>query len=443
MSRNFEEEMKEKEEYEEIRVDQLPTREKWKLTALYRVNAVGNMMMWQIGFDGRNRLVITTGTVVKHDGTAGEMREETTEVEPKGNRTMQAQALQEARKRYKDKFLGEGYRPAGNSVPIPTKPTLAYTWVTKKDMEEAKEKRKRMGQRIDPKWRVVDRFPVAVQPKLDGIRMLASLSEANQVRCRSRENNSFSTLEHIEEELRDFFTYLPANAELDGELYNLDMDFTTITSCVKSVKRRHPRIKEIVYHIFDIITDLTEEVPEDKSKVVGIPYEKRFELLSGAYMKYLEDGHVNTAFVILPYALAFSEEEILLYHEECVKMGYEGVIIRKLAGERPTYQTLKESEYHPGRNSNILKYKQFLDEEALVIGVEEAKGTEEGSALFKVRDKRGNEFNIRMRGSISQRREWFENPDQVIGKKVTLRFQELSIHGVPRFPVGIALRDYE
>jgi hypothetical protein len=30
-----------------------------------------------------------------------------------------------------------------------------------------------------------------------------------------------------------------------------------------------------------------------------------------------------------------------------------------------------------------------------------------------------------------------------VGKKLTVRYQELTDEGLPRFPVGVAFRDYE
>jgi DNA ligase-1 len=32
---------------------------------------------------------------------------------------------------------------------------------------------------------------------------------------------------------------------------------------------------------------------------------------------------------------------------------------------------------------------------------------------------------------------------ELIGKRLTVRYQELTDGGVPRFPVGVAVRDYE
>jgi DNA ligase-1 len=39
--------------------------------------------------------------------------------------------------------------------------------------------------------------------------------------------------------------------------------------------------------------------------------------------------------------------------------------------------------------------------------------------------------------------ELFQNGSEYVGKKLTIRFQELTDEGLPRFPVGIAFRDYE
>jgi len=37
----------------------------------------------------------------------------------------------------------------------------------------------------------------------------------------------------------------------------------------------------------------------------------------------------------------------------------------------------------------------------------------------------------------------FQNGSNYIGQQLTVRYQELTDDGVPRFPVGIAIRNYE
>ena len=83
------------------------------------------------------------------------------------------------------------------------------------------------------------------------------------------------------------------------------------------------------------------------------------------------------------------------------------------------------------------------EEEGEIIGIDEGKGREKGIALITVRDPRGNEFNVRPAATFEQRKVWFDHPDLIIGKKMTYQFQNLSEFGVPRFPVGKDIRDYE
>ena len=50
---------------------------------------------------------------------------------------------------------------------------------------------------------------------------------------------------------------------------------------------------------------------------------------------------------------------------------------------------------------------------------------------------------MRPRGTHEERRDLYKIAKSMVGKKLTVRFQELTEDGIPRFPVGIAFRDYE
>ena len=63
--------------------------------------------------------------------------------------------------------------------------------------------------------------------------------------------------------------------------------------------------------------------------------------------------------------------------------------------------------------------------------------------VWIVETENGQEFRVRPEGTRELRREWFENGDDYIGEMLTVKFFELTDDGVPRFPVGIAIRDYE
>jgi len=383
-----------------------PAFESWCMIPIYKQSAIESTLVWQIGFDGQE-LVIVHGHV--HGVKQRKTRAITTN---SSGRTLQQQAWLEAKNRYK-KMYNKGYKPLQDDAPIalsnPT-PMLANPYTERK-----------AGKR-----------PLVISPKLDGVRCLANMHEG-EVALRSRENRPWMWLEHVREQLKQLFFYLPQGVHLDSELYSHDMGFNELISAVRTTKTKHPRNKDVKCFIFDII------VPSDPN----MPYEDRYNLLVRAVTKYMEEGHPYTEFCLLECYPVSGEQEIMQYHDYFVSTGFEGAMVRKLAGPNPSTKDLKEAAYRSTRCSNILKVKKFTDEEGVIQAVIDGEGTEKGLAIFTVQDKRGNVIPIRPRGSFQQRQLWYENPHLCIGKQYTYRYFELTEYGVPRFPVGIAIRDYE
>ena len=114
-------------------------------------------------------------------------------------------------------------------------------------------------------------------------------------------------------------------------------------------------------------------------------------------------------------------------------MGFEGLILRNCNG---IYEVNK-------RSYDLQKYKHFIDEEFDIIDFTEGTGDEKGLIIFICETKSGKTFSVRPKGNHEYRKELFDNGDYLIGKKLTVMFQEYSGEGVPRFPVGITIRDYE
>jgi DNA ligase-1 len=50
---------------------------------------------------------------------------------------------------------------------------------------------------------------------------------------------------------------------------------------------------------------------------------------------------------------------------------------------------------------------------------------------------------VRPRGTHEERAVLLNNAGSYVAKKLTVRYQELTDDGIPRFPVGISFRDYE
>lgn len=104
----------------------------------------------------------------------------------------------------------------------------------------------------------------------------------------------------------------------------------------------------------------------------------------------------------------------------------EGVMIR-----RPG------STYVAGRSETLLKVKSFFDTEAKVVGHQDGAGRHEGRlGALVVELPDGTPFKVGTGLSDAQR-----NAPPAIGEIITVRYQELTPAGVPRFPIYVGTRD--
>lgn len=251
-------------------------------------------------------------------------------------------------------------------------------------------------------------FPCYSQRKLDGVRCVA----IPQKGLFSRLRKEFPHMEHIKEEINK----LPSSLILDGELYSTTLGFQEIVGLVKretlkpgDTEKQH----QIKYHVYDMISEK--------------PYEERLKDLHKLFRT-----HPFQHLVLVETAVCKSEENMKQQHATYVADGYEGIMLRAPHGL-----------YKNSRSVDLLKYKEFFDDEYEVVDFREGDGLESGCVIWTCRTDEGNIFHCRPRGTHEERAELFQNGQQFIGQKLTVRYQEKTDDGLPRFPVGIAFRNYE
>ena len=112
----------------------------------------------------------------------------------------------------------------------------------------------------------------------------------------------------------------------------------------------------------------------------------------------------------------------------------EGIIVRNV-----------NKSYNCGRTgSNLYKLKSFDDDEFLIVDYKEAMGKDYGTPVWVCETHDGSrQFNVRPMATDAAKRQMWADRDDIVGKKLTVKFQELTKYGVPRFPAGVAIRDYE
>ncbi len=246
------------------------------------------------------------------------------------------------------------------------------------------------------KWEDREKYisePFYVQPKLDGVRLLVSKSG-----CFSRTGKIVKGVEHLTEKLGD-------TEWLDGECYAPGMNFEDLTSAFKMDP------KSLEFHGFDYFD----------TKRPDLPFAERQRIL-----KDKTPTVVDT--ILVP-----KKSEMFKYHKQFVEEGHEGIMIRE-----------STSIYEIGKRSNyLLKFKEFQTEEYEIVGAKTGHGRDANAVVWVCKTGDGREFTVKPEGTIKERERYYREREGYMGKHLTVRFQNLTALGVPRFPVGVTIRDYE
>ena len=299
------------------------------------------------------------------------------------------------------------------------------------------------------KKKKVIKFPCYVQPKLDGLRCVSyatrTANDASIV-LQSRTGAFFTGLPHIAAALRPYLSQHPS-VVIDGELYTDQMPFEELAGLIKKKKITESdvaRLKKVKYHVYDIYDHAQHDMP----------YSERMDVLASAVRRcgcvandtltasgrMLRSAAATTTVVATEDAAAVvvlvRTEKVAVLSEfrqlfaEFVEAGYEGIMLRNAAG-------VYRANY---RSNDLQKYKEFLEDEYRIIDFTQGEGRDAGAVIWVCETADGKEFSVRPRGTMEQRRDWFNDGASYIGKNLTVVYQELTEEGKPRFPVGKAVR---
>jgi DNA ligase 1 len=280
------------------------------------------------------------------------------------------------------------------------------------------------------------KFPVLATQKLDGIR---ALIVGGKLVSRSFKPipNVFirETLEKI----------LPEG--IDGEIMinNTNGNFNEVSSGVMNRKGE----PDFTYYAFDYVKD-------DLDK----PYTERINDLKTWFneldLQVLGTNYKKHIFLLEPTEIT-NIAELSSYEAEMLNLGFEGVMIRQ-----------PDSRYKCGRSTLkegiLLKIKQFIDSEAVILGFEERRhNTNEqeedafGNAKrstkkegmvgadtlgnIKVRDVNTEiEFEIGTGFDDQLRKQIWENRNTYLNQIVKYKSQPCGAKDKPRFPVFLGFR---
>ena len=265
------------------------------------------------------------------------------------------------------------------------------------------------------------KFPCMVQPKIDGVRCTVKLFDG-PVDMKTRKGKEFPLFPNLVAELEEISAeaYSGHPFYLDGEMYSDLCTFQELAGHCRRMKVKEGT-EEILASIKLRVFDSFEPRNPDAS------FSERWTAVNTVV------GDHRDMLDTVETTICNSEAEIMRLHTRYIAEGYEGTIIRNMAAPYAMN----------ARSNDLLKYKDFLDAEFTIVGACEGQGRDEGTVVWTCEAQNGECFNVRPRGTFEQRKEWWQNRDEYMHKLLTVRYQELTDDGIPRFPVGIAIRDYE
>ena len=260
--------------------------------------------------------------------------------------------------------------------------------------------------------------PVYIQPKLDGVRCLFTANGAY-----SRNDKQFMNVKHIEMSLKPFFDQNP-DVVLDGELYNhkLKNDFEKIISLVRKQKptdedRRNAQ-HLVQFHVYDYFS-MDSHYESYKHRMDNLTVSDIYS----ACVKYVPTYRVHK-----------HEEALNMHHDAFLADGYEGSILRL------------NGLYKHGRSYDLMKFKDFSDAEATIVGYELGKGKRTGTlGKFMMLDDEGVTFGCPPGKGYNYKdlANMLKNINDYIGKRATFTYFQRTNAGSYRHPLFKCIRNYE
>lgn len=364
-----------------------------KLPKLYKYSTIGKAQSWEI--------IVTDNTFYTIEGQVGGKLTTSLPTVCKGKNIGKAnetsdkqQAYLEAKAKWQKK-IDKGYNEVLSTEKKFFEPMLA------KDAKESKDLFKKR---------------TFVQPKLDGLRCI---NQDNTLM--SRNGKPYVASPHLHQD-----SYI-----LDGELYNHEFksDFNKIVSLCKKTKPTDVDIQESA----EKVEFWCYDYPSDKV------FSERYSELS-KIIDALNEVTKSNPYKLVPTYEVFSWDDIKKYHEQFLADGYEGTIIRIDLGP-----------YENKRSKQLLKYKDFIDEEFKIVGYEEGTGGRTGTIGFFIlqHDKNPEQtFKSNIKGDFDYLKDVWKNRESYIGATATVKYFNRTPKtedggDVPRFPYIIKLKREE
>jgi DNA ligase-1 len=243
--------------------------------------------------------------------------------------------------------------------------------------------------------------------KLDGVRCICR-KEMNTVTFFSRSGKEFLTLDNLANEI----SKIGGDFILDGEICMVDKDGNEdFQGIMKQIRKKNHQIENPKFFVFDQLT-----LEEFDNKTGVRPLTQR--IFHG--IATLPKNINSDMLAFLPQEQLTTEEQFTEMAKEAEEAGFEGIMVRKNIG------------YEGKRSHNLLKVKKFHDAEYTVLETVNGniRWTENGKQIEReclssiIIEHKGCRVSVGSGFSKEQREMYYESPQDIIGKTVTVQYFE-------------------
>jgi DNA ligase-1 len=249
-----------------------------------------------------------------------------------------------------------------------------------------------------------------VSRKIDGARCICIVDGNGNAAFYSRTGKSFETLGVVSDGIKALGI---TNVVFDGELCLVDdegnEDFQGV---MKQLKKKDHTISNPSYKIFDMIShNEFYSKKGERNKPYSIRYNNLREVMK---------DNTCTCLSVLGQELIKDDDHCQEWTKRANDYGWEGVMLRA------------DEPYKGKRSKDLLKVKKFFDDEYIVVDAEfgpfryvkDSAECEEIMLSAVTIEHKNHKVRVGSGFSIDQRQEFYSDPDQIVGKTITVQYFE-------------------
>lgn len=204
-----------------------------------------------------------------------------------------------------------------------------------------------------------------IQPKFDGVRMLAIVHfKERYVECFSRNGKQYTNFQHIEEELTKNIDIIQLHfGRSEGVVFDGEMMGSDFIALMKQARRKsNANTTEMKYHVYDILP-----LEDFNRGYWNMQQDRRNTLLNNIAIRMTTTSILTVHTKEIDCDTAEGKDIMNRYAADQVAAGYEGIMIKKV-----------DAPYECTRSTKWLKYKPVYTYDLKIVDIEEGTGKYKG-----------------------------------------------------------------